>query len=101
MITEKEMKSIPKGRWSNSALRQVFGKKHGSPVSEMTKDGNQVTIIGNRFQRRFRLNHPFKQIPVKDEKAKFQSNRIENKKQLTLMRKIIQFFAYLFNRKAA
>lgn len=101
MLTAKEIKSIPKGNWSNSALRQAFGKKHGSPVTEMTKEGQSVTIIGNRFQRKFRLKHPFKQLPVQHEKESFHGNRIEAAKKISLMAKIIQFFAQLFNRKAA
>jgi hypothetical protein len=101
MLTAKEMKSIPKGNWSNAALRQAFGKKHGSPVNEMTKEGKMITIIGNRFQRKFREKHPFKQLPVKGEKESFHGNRIEAAKKLTLMGKIIQFFAQMFNRKAA
>lgn len=100
MLTKKEIDLIPKGFHPNSSLRKVFGKKHGSIVNERTKDGKDVWIVGNRRQRKFRANNPFRELPV-EEKETFHSNRIENKKKMNLIGRVLKFFANLLHLKKA
>jgi hypothetical protein len=95
------MKSIPKGNWSNTALRNAFGEKHGSIVNDRTKDGKDVSFVGNRFQRKFRTNNPLKELPVQQEPEKYHGNRIEAKKKMNFIGKIMKFIAQMFTKKAA
>lgn len=104
MLTKREVFIIPKGFHPNSALRKVFGKKHGSPVLERVKDKDgeikEFRIIGNRFQRRFRQRNPYDQLPVRNEPQTFHGNRLDAKK-MNWLGKIMQFFAQLLHKKAA
>lgn len=60
MLTAKEINSLPIGTYPNSYLRKKFGKKHGTPVPFQDKEGKIVTVISNRFWKRWRKKHPIR-----------------------------------------
>lgn len=100
MLTSKEVQSLPKGYFGNLALRRAFGKKHGHVVpARVTIDGTEVDkeFCGNRSQWKFRKRHPYKPLPEK-QKPIYQSNRIEEKKKIGLITKVMQFIQKLFSK---
>lgn len=112
MLTKKEIDSLPKGDFPNTVLRRKFGKKHGSVVKERftikNAEGKDETrdfnIIGNRFQRRFRLKNPLTPLPVRDKPEEYFQNKTERKKEKGLFGKVVdgvkEFFKKTFPKKA-
>lgn len=70
MLTEKEVKSLPKGDYPNTQLRKKFGPKHGSPFKRRFKVGENefkdIVVVGNRAQRKESLRNPLKPLPTKE-----------------------------------
>jgi hypothetical protein len=107
MLNKKEIDSLPKGYFPNTVLRRKFGKKHGSVVKERFEIKNSkgelemrdFNIIGNRFQRRFRLNNPLKPLPVQNKIKEFFTNKNTKKVEMGWLAKFMSFFTNLFSKK--
>jgi hypothetical protein len=112
MLTKKEIESLPAGYFPNTVLRRTFGKKHGSVFKERFTMKNEkgedetmdFNIIGNRFQRRYRLKNPLTPLPVRHKPVEYFPSKAESKdKRRSFLERTVDgvkvFFSKVFSRK--